>query len=35
MSIANRILKLEAKAISGDDFKVFRVIGHTEEELTG
>ncbi len=32
MSIANRILKLEAKAAVGDDFKVFRVIGKTDEE---
>ena len=32
MSIANRISKLEAKTSSDDDFKVFRVIGNTEEE---
>jgi hypothetical protein len=29
MNIANRISKLEAKAMPGDDFKVFRVIGET------
>jgi hypothetical protein len=33
MNIENRISKLEAKTSSGDDFKVFRVIGETEEEL--
>jgi hypothetical protein len=32
MSIANRISKLEAKAMPGDDFKVFRVIGDSDEE---
>jgi hypothetical protein len=32
MSIANRISKLEAKTSSDDDFKVFRVIGHSDEE---
>jgi hypothetical protein len=33
MNINFRLSKLEAKTLSGDDFKVFRVIGETEEEL--
>jgi hypothetical protein len=33
MNIENRLSKLEAKTSTGDDFKVFRVIGETEEEL--
>ena len=33
MNINFRLSKLEAKTSSGDDFKVFRVIGETEEEL--
>jgi hypothetical protein len=33
MSINFRLSKLEAKTSSGDDFKVFRVIGKTDEEI--
>jgi hypothetical protein len=33
INLENRLRKLEAKAMPGDDFKVFRVIGETEEEL--
>jgi hypothetical protein len=32
MSIRARISKLEAKAPAEDDWKVFRVIGHSDEE---
>jgi hypothetical protein len=32
MNIENRISKLEAKSLSEDDWKVFRVIGNSEEE---
>jgi hypothetical protein len=33
MNIENRISKLEAKSLSEDDWKVFRVIGNSEEEI--
>jgi hypothetical protein len=32
MNIENRLSKLESKAPSGDDWKVFRVIGDSDEE---
>jgi hypothetical protein len=32
MNIESRLSKLEAKAPSGDDWKVFRVIGDSDEE---
>jgi hypothetical protein len=32
MNIENRLSKLEAKAPAEDDWKVFRVIGDSEEE---
>jgi hypothetical protein len=32
MNIGNRLLKLEAKAPAGVDWKVFRVIGDSAEE---
>ena len=32
MNIENRPSKLEAKPPSDDDWKVFRVIGHSDEE---
>jgi uncharacterized protein YjaG (DUF416 family) len=32
MNIENRLSKLEAKAPADDDWKVFRVIGHSAEE---
>jgi hypothetical protein len=32
MNIENRLSKLEAKAVSDDDWKVFRVIGNSDEE---
>jgi hypothetical protein len=32
MNIEGRLSKLEAKAPSGDDWKVFRVIGDSAEE---
>jgi hypothetical protein len=32
VNIENRLSKLEAKAPGGDDWKVFRVIGHSDEE---
>jgi hypothetical protein len=32
MNIESRLSKLEAKAPSGDDWKVFRVIGNSDEE---
>jgi hypothetical protein len=32
MNIENRLSKLEAKAPADDDWKVFRVIGDSEEE---
>jgi hypothetical protein len=32
MNIENRLSKLEAKAMSDDDWKVFRVIGNSDEE---
>jgi hypothetical protein len=32
MNIENRLSKLEAKTVSDDDFKVFRVIGNSDEE---
>ena len=32
MNIENRLSKLEAKSVSDDDFKVFRVIGNSDEE---
>ena len=32
MNIENRLSKLEAKAVSDDDFRVFRVIGNSDEE---
>jgi hypothetical protein len=32
MNIENRLSKLEAKAPAEDDWKAFRVIGHSDEE---
>jgi hypothetical protein len=32
MNIENRLSKLEAKTVSDDDFRVFRVIGDSDEE---
>jgi hypothetical protein len=32
MNIENRLSKLEAKTVSDDDFRVFRVIGDSIEE---
>jgi hypothetical protein len=32
MNVENRLSKLEAKAPADDDWKVFRVIGHSAEE---
>jgi hypothetical protein len=32
MNIENRLSKLEAKAPAEDDWKVFRVIGHSDQE---